>query len=187
MATDERDIILHNYIERVMDLQRARRDALSLDDLKSVARELGMTEEDMAAADTAARDYRTRGLEHMRHKLWDEAVEELTNAVALDPSGVEPLYNLAVAHKERWLAEGSDLDHERAVAYARQSLVHDPHHTPSYQLLESLRSSGGPNLATMSRAARGRFLTIAGIIFLVLIVVAILLLIWAGRRDTLGV
>jgi tetratricopeptide (TPR) repeat protein len=187
MATDEREIILHNYIERVMDLQRARRDALSLADLKSVARELGMTDEDMAAADTAARDYQTRGLEHLRHKLWDEAVEELTNAVALNPAGVEPLYSLAVAHKERWLADGNVLDHERAVGYARQSLVHDPHHTPSYQLLESLRSSSGPTLSTMSRAARGRFLRIAGIIVLVAIVVAIILLIWAGRRDTLGV
>lgn len=34
MGSDDREIILDNYIERVMSLQRARVDALSLADLK---------------------------------------------------------------------------------------------------------------------------------------------------------
>jgi tetratricopeptide (TPR) repeat protein len=186
MGSDDREIILHNYIERVMSLQRARRDALSVADLKSVALELGMSDEDMAAADTAARDYLERGNQHLRHKLWDDAVEELTNAVALNPTDVDALYGLAVAHKERWLADGNQLDHEHAIAYARQSLLYDPHHTASYQLLESLRSSTGPSFSTMSHTARTRFLTVAGIIVLIVIAVAIILLIWGGRRDTIG-
>jgi tetratricopeptide (TPR) repeat protein len=186
MAEANRDIILHNYIERVMDLQRARRDALSLDDLKSVARELGMSDEDMAAADTAARDYLERGNEHLSHKLWDDAVEELTNAVALDPSNPDALNALALAHRGRWLANGNELDHERAIAYARGALTYDPHHAASYQLLEELRTSSGPSFSTMSGAARSRFLTVMGIIVLAAIVIGIILLIWGGRRDTIG-
>lgn len=183
MAQTDREVVLNNYIERVMELQRQRHDSLTLSDLKSVARELGMSDEDMAAADTAARDYQARGMRHIQHKLWSDAVEELTNAVALNPSNVEALYTLAVAHKERWLADGLEADREQAINYARRSLALDAGHTPSYQLLEMLRTMSGPTLKTMSRTARSRALTVVGIILIIAFIIMIILLIWGARRD----
>lgn len=183
MAQGDRETVLNNYIERVMELQRQRRDAMSVDELKSVARELGMSDEDMAAVDVAAHDYQVRGTRHMEHRLWGDAIEELANAVALNPTNVESLYMLAVAYKERWLADGNEADREQAISYARRGLAIDPGHTPSYQLLEMLRTSSGPTLKTMSHTARTRALTIIGVLLLIAFTVMIILLIWGARRD----
>lgn len=175
---------LDNYLERVMALQRERSQALTLPELKEVARELGLSDEDMAAADAAAQQYLQRGLGHVQHGLWDTAITELSSAVALNPASVPALYALATAHKERWRAEGLEEDRLAAERSARESLAIDPAHEPSFALLKELRDSPGPDFSRMSPQRRGRMLRIVALVLLVAVVVVLVLLIWGARRDT---
>ncbi|MEP7218032.1 MAG: hypothetical protein ABI876_03905 [Bacteroidota bacterium] len=118
MSQDHQQEILQQYIGRVMALQNERRQSLELEDLRNIARELGMSEEDVTAADAAAQAHLERGMRHLQYRRWDDAVNELSDAVALNPVGVEGLHGLATAYKERWVATRRDEDSVQAAAVA---------------------------------------------------------------------
>lgn len=144
MEQSNQEIILRNYIERVMSIQNERRQALGLAELKGIARELGMSEEDMMAADRAVDAHIERGLRHGTHGRWEDAVAELSDAVALNPANLRGLFGLAVAHKERWMETGNDADRLRAGALARQVLQLYPDHDPAYLLLNDIEPKTAP-------------------------------------------
>jgi tetratricopeptide (TPR) repeat protein len=173
---------LHNYIERVTALQNQRNSALTLSDLQSVARELGMSDEDLAAASRSATAALERGLGHIKYRLWDDAIEELSNSVALDPANVQGLHALAVAYSERWRGNGSVADLLEAQRHARQALQIDPKHAPSFDLLSRLKEQAEGAPSRISPVARKRTLTIA-IIVIIAVVVILALMIWAARTN----
>lgn len=141
MERNNQEEILRNYLERVVALQNEQRQALQMDDLKGIAREIGMSDDDMMAADRAVEGYIERGLRHGLHGRWDDAIRELSDAVALNPANLRALYGLAAAHKERWMAAGNADDRLQAAQLARQCLQLYPDHDQSYVLLNELDSS----------------------------------------------
>jgi len=185
MADDRQQQRLQLYIERVTALQAERGRALELHDMKEIARELGMSEEDIAAADSAARAHLDRGLRHSSYGRWDDAIVELREAAALDPMNVEVLHALALSHKERWLAVGDPEDRRQAAELARQSVALDPAHDPSYLLLNDLdkpRQGGGTDPAGFSpRRRRGGWIALA-VALLLLLVPALVLLVQRNRK-----
>lgn len=138
MNRDHQQEMLRRYIERLSALRAERGRQIGLEDMKEVARELGMSDDDIAAADTAAGAHRERGVHHLRHRRWNDAVTELREAAALDPLGVETLHALATAHKECWLAAGGESDRRQASELASRTIAIDPGHDPSYALLNEL-------------------------------------------------
>src|SRR5690349_12750352 len=116
---ESNDQRIQNYLDRLLSLKNHQEGAISLEDMQSVARELGMTDEEVAAATRAAGTYLQRGREHIRHQLWDEAVDDLTGAASLDPTKPDPLYWLASAYNGRWLATGNRNDLVAAEKNAR--------------------------------------------------------------------
>lgn len=180
MASEVVDESLRNYIERVTALQREREKALTLKDLQEVARDLGMSDEDLAAAERAERTYLQRGLGHYRYKLWDEAIDDLTSAVALNPADVEALHALALAHEGRWRAVGEDEDFAAAERAAKQALQVDPNYTPSFTLLSELRRSTPTNLVPSDR----RRLTIIIVVVVAVLLVIFALIVFGARTNT---
>jgi tetratricopeptide (TPR) repeat protein len=180
MASEVIDESLRNYIERVTALQRERERALTLKDLQEVARDLGMSDDDLAAAERAERTYLQRGLGHYRFKLWDEAVEDLTSAVALNPADVEALHGLALAYEGRWRARGDEKDFAAAERVAKQALQIDPNYTPSFMLLSELHQSTATNLVPSDR----RRLAIIVAIVVVLLLIIFTLMIFGARTNT---
>lgn len=138
MEKSNQEEILRNYSRRVALLQNEYQRALVIDDLKEIARDLGMSDDDMAAADKAVEAYIERGLLHGAHRRWGDTIAELSEAVALNPTDLRALYGLAVAYKERWLATGSSDDRVRAERLARQLLQLYPDYDPAHVLLNEL-------------------------------------------------
>ncbi len=184
MSRIDRSETLDSYLKRVLALQQDGNQAPTLAELKAVARELGMSDEDMAAADAAAARHLERGFGHLQHQLWDAAVADLSSAVALNPESSRGFYGLASAYKGRWLADGHPADRAAAAEAAGKALGVDPRHAPSFALLKELNESSGPSLATMSGRSRERLLRWVGLVILIAVVVVFILLVWGGRRDT---
>jgi hypothetical protein len=156
MAEDYQQEMLRKYIERLTALRGEEGRHIELADMKEVARELGMSEDDIAAADLAAKAHRDRGLRHLQHRRWDDAVTELREAMALDPMSIEILHPLATAHKERWRATGSQSDRKRASELASRTIAIDPAHDASYLLLNELDEPRRPKAAETSPATPRR-------------------------------
>ncbi|MDB5032908.1 MAG: hypothetical protein JWQ98_149 [Chlorobi bacterium] len=184
MSQDHQQEILQKYLGRVVALQNERRQSLELEDLRNIARELGMSEEDVVAADAAARAHLERGMRHLQYKRWDDAVNELNDAVALNPLGVEGLHGLATAYKERWVATRREEDSMQAAAIAKRTLAIDPGHDPSYALLNELDRKGAiprPAAAAKKKTATG-WLAAAPILVVALVLFG-MGFIWFNRSD----
>ena len=93
---------LSTYLKRVMALKEERRRTPSEEELKSVARELGLSDEDLVAIDRLAEDHAVRGQGFLEHGRFGDAVNELEEAVGVAPRRVEWLHSLARAHLGRW-------------------------------------------------------------------------------------
>lgn len=134
----DRDSIIRSYLEKITALEATRRNSLRSDDLHELARSLGMSEDDLAAAEAARRAHVDRGVNHARYKQWDDAITELKEALAYDPMDVETLHSLALAHQGRWTQRGNQDDRQQARSLARRLLEIDPRHEASFALLGEL-------------------------------------------------
>lgn len=180
MERNNQEEILRNYLERVVALQNEQRHALQMDDLKGIAREIGMSDDDMLAADRAVEGYIERGLRHGLHGRWDDAISELSDAVALNPANLRALYGLSAAFKERWMASGNADDRLQAAQLARQCLQLYPDHDPSYVLLNELDTSRTATVSQSRGPERRRFWWLA----LLPLLVGIAAFMWVFFSDS---
>lgn len=158
---------LATYLKRVMALKEERRRTPSEEELKSVAREIGLSEEDLAAIDQAAADHALRGQGFLDHRRFDDAITELEEAVSIAPRRVEWLHALAQAHLGRWQQVRDGVNRDRAEALARECLEIDPHHAASFEVLNELEgdasdvpSSGKRNAVLLTLFSVAMLLTV---------------------------
>ncbi len=140
MPFDE-EKILQDYIARLLSLQDERDEWLGEDDLKKAARDLGLSDRDLARIDAVAEGHRQRGHNFSRHEAWDEAIAEFRQAMVLDPFDVPLLHELAVAHASRYQQTHRDDDRAAARHYARRCIQLDADHQRSYELLTALQQA----------------------------------------------
>jgi tetratricopeptide (TPR) repeat protein len=174
----DRDSIIRSYVERITALEASRREALTAGDLHDLARDLGMSDDDLAAADAARRAHLERGRGHARYRQWDDAIRELREALAFEPMDVETLHALALAYRDRWRERGYSADREEAGALSHRVLEIDPRHEESFVLLGEIDPR--PPIADPTR---GRFLRV---IFSLAAIIAVglgLLMLQNMRRD----
>ncbi|MCH2318116.1 MAG: tetratricopeptide repeat protein, partial [SAR202 cluster bacterium] len=67
-------------------------------------------------ADQFANQYYTSGTEHLDQKRYSQAIEDLNEAIRLDPQHVNAYYNRGIAYRKRGLYEQAILDFD---AYIR--------------------------------------------------------------------
>lgn len=137
MAFDD-DRILQDYIARLLSVQDTRDALLDESDLQAAARDLGLSERDLARAESIAEAHRQRGKNFAQHNAWDEAIAEYRQAMVLDPFDVPLLHELAVAHASRYEETHDPADREAAYTYAQRCTQLDPKHTPSFALISAL-------------------------------------------------
>ncbi len=135
---------LSTYLKRVMALKDERRRTPSEEELRSIAREIGLSDQDLAAIDRAAEDHAVRGQGYLEHGRYGDAVTELDEAVAVAPRRLEWLHSLAQAHLGRWQQDRQPADRERAEALARECLEIEPRHSASIEALNELDASPRP-------------------------------------------
>ena len=140
----EQKTILTTYLQRVLALKDERRTLPSPEELREIARELGLSETDLAAVEQAAEDHFLRGQGFLERRRWDDAIVELEEAVAVSPRSVERRHALAAAHAGKWQESHEASSRDRAEKLARECLELDPRHGESFEVLERL----GPAQAT---------------------------------------
>ena len=74
-----------NYFEKAWDIQKKRKNSqLSLEELKQIALESGMTEQDWYAVQKAFNDYVERGRSYLKHKNYKDAIDEFEEAYKIN-------------------------------------------------------------------------------------------------------
>ncbi len=176
------DSTLSTYLKRVMALKEERRRTPSEEELRSIAREIGLSDEDLAAIDQAAEDHAVRGQGFLEHRRYGDAIDELAEAVGVAPRRVEWLHSLARAYLGRWQAGGEPSDRERAEALARECLEIEPHHSASYEVLNELDATPEAP-ATARRSAT--LLSLFALAMLLTVVIGLMVL-WRSTEKAVA-
>lgn len=161
---DER--ILQDYIARLLSMQDERDEWLGEDDLKAAARDLGLSDADLARIEATTEAHRQRGHRFSQHDAWDDAIAEYRKAVTLDPFDVSLVHALAVAYASRYEETGATADREEAERYARRCIELDPNHAPSYDLLTALKQSAATTPTTPAAPKAAALVIAVGMVVL---------------------
>lgn len=171
MAQD-RDDMIRSYVSRVMEVRERREGAMRAEDLRAIARDIGLSEEDLAAAEQEALDHIARGRQFLQHGRSDDAIAALSKAVALAPDQLDARIDLAQALRDRFRRTGRSEDRANAIAQARACIDQDPSCQRAYLLLNELDqpavgaragSSGSGVGALVAFAALGAFILLGGV------------------------
>lgn len=135
MATDDP---LQAYVERLLELRDEEGAAPRPEVLRRVARDLGLTDADLARAEALAEEHWTRGRGFLAHGLHDDAIRELREALVLRPGHLETTIGLAQAHVARWRRTGDGASRREAERLARAALAIEPGHGPAFAVLREL-------------------------------------------------
>ncbi len=129
--------LLKRYINRILELQDKAQihQDISPEDLREVARELGLDEEDWEMIQKEIADHKARGRGFLRYQNYSDAIAEFEQALILNPIDHETLEQIAQAHLSRSEKE----DYPQAQAYARRLLDLNPSHEPSLKLISTAR------------------------------------------------
>jgi|GEM_PF-4906417 len=183
-----REDLLRDYLQRVTKLREEMRDDMTFEQVQEVARELGMSQSDLAAAAQSAAAHRERGIRYSQHDQHDDAVRELRDAVALDPFSADGLYALAEALQRR----GASADRDEAITLARRVVDIDPRHERAYTLIRVLRGGGreravpsaGQSRTGTARARMDRIWQVIVIAGTLIVVLLILLPVFKGTEPS---
>ncbi len=129
---------IENYIQRVTELSQSPQRIPSAAELEKVAAELGISPDEIEEAQKKSQAHLTRAQGYMRLKHWDDAIEELIEAVALCPSNSDLLLSLANAHLGRWAQRHRRDDVENVRLRVRECLSIQPDSEEALNLLANL-------------------------------------------------
>ena len=129
---------IDNYIRRVTELSQSPQRIPSATELEKMAADLGLSPEEIESAQKQSQDHLTRAQGYMRLKHWDDAIEELIEAVALCPSNSDLLLSLAAAHLGRWYQRHRRDDVENVRLRVRECLSLMPDSEEALNLLAKL-------------------------------------------------
>lgn len=129
-----RDRIIETYIQRL----RSWEEPLTADSLDTIAQEVGLEPDDLAAVQQKAQDHLERGRSYLEFSCLDEAIDELNQAMALDPLNLEGLQSLTYAYDQRYVKRKHASDKKQAIALAQRCLELDPNGEASVMLISTL-------------------------------------------------
>lgn len=136
--------ILQDYLTRLLQLQDERDEWLDADDLRAAARDLGLSDEDLARVEARVEAHRQRAARFAEHQAWDDALAEYRQATALAPFDAALLFETARLYAERFRQHADPADRAAAERFARRTIQLDPNHKASYELLSTLRAAPAP-------------------------------------------
>ena len=128
---------------------RPKEEVLTLEQLKEIAAEVGITEEQWRAALKEFEDNLSNGQDAVKHGNWDSAVEKLKEAVAFNPYHLDALQTYARALLGRFSEKGTQEDVPEAEEMVERSLLISPGNSLSQQLLNQVET--GEEAAVLSK------------------------------------
>ncbi len=135
------DDALDRYVKKLTELQYQRQETLYTDEeLKQIALDSGLTEQDWQEAQTRAETQKQRGKNHVVHANWQDAVEELEAACALKPNDAEAHTLAAEAYINRGGVQQNTDDFRQAEYHLDQALLIDSKYEQAFKLKKELNS-----------------------------------------------
>ncbi|EAM50546.1 TPR repeat [Crocosphaera watsonii WH 8501] len=138
MTTSVSNNVINNYIQRVTEWSQSSQRIPTTEELENIAAELGIDPEEIQAAQKQSHDHYVRSQGYMRLKHWNDAIAELQEAVAFNPSNLDMLVSLASAHMGRWEDHHRKDDEVNIRLRIRQCLVIKPDCEEALNLLAKL-------------------------------------------------
>ncbi|MDJ0743871.1 MAG: hypothetical protein QNJ32_10970 [Xenococcaceae cyanobacterium MO_167.B27] len=129
---------IDNYIQRVTELNQSPQRIPSVAELEKLAADLGINPEEIESAQKKSQAHLIRAQGYMRLKHWDDAIEELIEAIALSPCNEDLLLTLANAHLERWYQQHRRDDAENVRLRVKDCLFLQPNSEEALNLLAKL-------------------------------------------------
>lgn len=128
--------VIENYIQRVTELSQSSQCIPTIEEVEKIAAELGIEPDEIEAAQKQSHDHYVRAQGYMRLKHWNDAILELQEAVAFNPSNLEMLISLASSYIGRWQEKHHREDENNIRFRIRQCLVIKPDCEEALNLLE---------------------------------------------------
>lgn len=148
--------VIENYIQRVTELSQSSQRLPTARELEAIATELGIDPAEIQAAQKQSQDHFTRAQGYLRLKYWDDAIAELQEAIAFNPSQPEMLLCLGQAYLGRWQQKHQKDDAEQLRLRVHQCLSLQPDSEDALALLATFRKARQNRLQQF--AALGIFL-----------------------------
>ncbi len=142
------DDILKRYIDKVLEIQE-KKNTLTDNELREIAREIGLSEQDLLAVDQNIENCEQRAKGFMAHSIWSQAIPEWEHILILSPNRQNARASLAYCY----LHQG---DNKRAQLLAEAALKTEPSNTLAFEVLGAIQQANPKNnLTTMYLVAAG--------------------------------
>ncbi len=154
-----RDRIIEAYIQRLLTWEKPITKAT----LRGIAKEVGITAPEMEAIQQEAQAHFTRGRNYIEYDCLNSAIDELIQAMALDPVNIEVLHSLAHTYYLRYNREGDIADRQRALMVAKRCVELKPNDKEALVLISFLEHAAqSPTKKVVPPWARRKIAILAG-------------------------
>lgn len=143
----DRDRTIEAYIQRLLAWEKP----LNKNTLVAIAKEAGVTPAEMDAIKRQANAHFTRGRNYIEFGVLNEAIEELTQAVALDPLNLDILHALANTYNLRYNREHDLADRQQALMVAKRCVELKPNDKEALVLISFLEHTAENSQQKLSR------------------------------------
>ena len=133
--------VIDTYIQRVTELSQSTNRIPTTDELEKIAADLGIGPEEIQSAQKQSQDHYIRAQGYASLKYWDDAIEELQEAIAFNPANVDMLLSLSQAYLGRWQLKHQRGDEDQVRLRVRQSLMVQPDSEEALKILMALTKS----------------------------------------------
>jgi outer membrane protein OmpA-like peptidoglycan-associated protein len=134
--------LLKIYIDKIKGVGKAiTKPFYTLNELKSTAFEVGVSDEEWNWVMQAYDDFITKGESYMAAHNESDAIEELEQAQAIYPYDPQTLHLLALAYHNRWLEKRRPSDKKQGIAYAEACLQVKPEDRTAAKIVSELKNA----------------------------------------------
>lgn len=169
IANNVSNNVIDNYIQRVTEWSHSSQRIPTTEELETIAAELGIDPQEIQDARQQSQAHYIRAQGYMRLNHWDDAIAELQEAVAFNPSNLDMLVSLASAHMGRWQETHRRQDENNIRLRIRQCLDIKPDCEEALNLLARLSQAikwRNRILAAIGVSLGGIFVGISGVFLL---------------------
>lgn len=131
---------LEAFYKKLLEIKdKEAQKALSQEELKNIAFELGFSEDEWHLVEEKVEGYLKNGHTFLEYKNWQDAIEQFENALQLSPNNLAATYGLTLAFYSMFKERGQNTYKEKAIHYARIRLKNEPGHEPSIRIISELQ------------------------------------------------
>lgn len=153
------------YIEKIIRIRESQNNPkLNWIQLKKIAFEVGVTEEEWNEVLNAYESYVQKGESFLHHDNWKDAIEEFQDAYKIYPIDQNVLIGLAFAYEKRYFEKRWPGDKKNGIFFAEKCLESDPDNHEAARIITHLKKA--PLKAWISHQMQRRLIKYAIYLFI---------------------